>query len=154
MIRRRPAQVEVVPEVRGKPCGSREDRQSEPGHDLVRAQGDHQECVNQGHERPGECRNTQRCRERKTAGRIDPLNGPEAGNGADQHHPFHPQVEDARALGEHLAQRREQERRPVEDCRREDENDEAVVHPGCDELARHAASALAAGAAVRPNRIR
>ena len=69
-----------------------------------------------------------------------------------KHHPLDPEVEDARALGQKLAERGEQERRPVEHGRGEDQHEEARVDAR-DHGAASAAAALAAGA-VLPNRIR
>ena len=49
-----------------------------------------------------------------------PVERHEAGHRADEHHPLEPEVEHAGALGDHLADRREHERRPRghRDCKR------------------------------------
>ena len=49
---------------------------------------------------------------------------------ADEHHPLDAEVEHARPLGEQLAERGEEERRPVGDRRGEHDDDDAVVHAG------------------------
>ena len=48
---------------------------------------------------------------------VEPLHRPEAHHGADQHHPLDAEVEHARALGEQLAERGVEQRRPVGDGR-------------------------------------
>ena len=78
--------------------------------------------------------------ESHTRGGVEPLNRPEAHYRADEHHPLHSEVEDSRALGEELAEGREQERRSVEDGGGEDHDHEALVQPGREELARHDAA--------------
>ena len=61
------------------------------------------------------------------AGAVDPLRDPEADRSAEQHHPLDAEVEDSRALGEQLSERRVQERRAVEDRLREHDHEQAVV---------------------------
>ena len=61
------------------------------------------------------------------AGAVDPLRDPEADRGAEQHHPLDAEVEDAGALGEELAERRVEKRRPVEHRLREHDHEQAVV---------------------------
>ena len=68
-------------------------------------------------------------RERHARGAVEALDGPEAGDRAQQHHPLDAEVEHPRALGEQLAERGEEERCPVDDRRREHHDEEAVVHP-------------------------
>ena len=56
------------------------------------------------------------------------LDAEEAHDRAEEHHPLDAEVEHARALREELAERGEEERRPVRDRRSEDDDDDAVVH--------------------------
>ena len=66
--------------------------------------------------------------ERDSRRAADVLHREEAGHGADEHHPLHSEVEDARPLGEQLAERCEEQGRPVRDSRREHDDDDPVVH--------------------------
>jgi hypothetical protein len=59
---------------------------------------------------------------------VHALRGPESDRGAEQHHPFDAEVEHARPLREELAERGIEERRPVENCLGEDDDEQAVVH--------------------------
>ena len=113
-------EVEVVAEVRREPGGAREDREREPRDDLVRAQRDHEERVDQRDApRPRAPRRRPRRGSATPAGPPTSLHDEEAHHGADEHHPLDAEVEHARALGEQLAERGEEERRAVGDRRRE-----------------------------------
>ena len=72
---------------------------------------------------------TDRDGERDARRAPDVLDAEEADHRAHQHHPLDAEVEHARALREQLAERREEERRPVGDRRGEHDDDDAVVHP-------------------------
>jgi hypothetical protein len=48
--------------------------------------------------------------------------------GTEQHHPLDAEIEHARPLREQFAERRVEERRPVEDRLGQDDDEEAVVH--------------------------
>ena len=76
----------------------------------------------------------------------EPLHGPEPHHRADEHHPLDPEVEHAGALGEQLAQRREEERRPVERPPRRTRRRGSVVHRGRE----HAGHVVASGARPTP----
>ena len=82
--------------------------------------------------------------QRQRARRVEALHDEEPHRSAHEHHPLDAEVEHARALGEQLAERRVEQRRAVDDRRRGDQDDEAVVH-----------LAVAASAApARPSRTR
>src|SRR5581483_4259554 len=59
---------------------------------------------------------------------VHPLGRPERHHGADEHHSLDAEVENARALGEQLAERRVEKRRPVGDAARDQRDEERVVH--------------------------
>ena len=65
--------------------------------------------------------------EHRRARAVDALRHPEADRRAEEHHPLDPEVEDAGALGEQLAEGRVEERRPVEHRLREHDHEQAVV---------------------------
>jgi hypothetical protein len=121
-------EVELGPEVRGQPQPSREDRQRESGDDLARAQRDREECVDQRHRRASRGGGEDRDRENDLGASVDALGRPEADRSAEQHHPLDAEVEHARPLREQLAERRVEERRPIEDRLGQDDDEEAVVH--------------------------
>ena len=66
------------------------------------------------------------------------LDAEEPDHGSHQHHPLDAEVEDAGALREQLAERGEEQRRPVRDSGRQHHDHDTVVH----------GTASAAGAAV------
>ena len=144
VARRGVGEVEVVAEVRREAGRAGEDRQREARDDLARAQRDHEERVDQRDRRARERGHADRRREREPGARVQPLHRPEAHHRADEHHPLDAEVEHARALGEQLAERRVQERRPVRDAGREHDDEQRVVH----------AAGSVRGAAVRPKRTR
>jgi hypothetical protein len=115
-------EIEVVAEVRRQACGSGEDRQGEAGDDLVRAQRDHEERMDQGHRAPGK-----RGDENGDRQRADVLHRPEAHHGADEHHPLDPEVQDTRPLRQQLTERGVEKRRAVDDRRGQDDDDDRVV---------------------------
>jgi len=96
-------------------CGAGEDRQGKTRDDLVRAQADSEDRMDQ--------RNCHRCepadqrREQQhqpvRAGEV--LHAPESCDGADQHHPLDSEVEHARTLSQKLANRSEDQGRAVKD---------------------------------------
>ena len=70
---------------------------------------------------PASAAATDRDRQRHARRSADVLDGTEADDRADEHHPLDAEVEHAGALGEQLAERGEEERRPVGDRRGEDD---------------------------------
>ena len=66
--------------------------------------------------------------EHRCARSFDALSDPETDHRPEQHHPLDTEVEDARALGQKLAERRKEERRPVQDRVGEDDDEQGVVH--------------------------
>ena len=123
MDRGKVGETELRPEVRGQAEPAGEDREREPRDDLVRAQRDHQERVNRGQRRPCERRDEDGQEQRRRTGAVDPLRRPEADRGPEEHHPLDAEVEDSRALGQELSERRVQERRAVEHRLREHDHD-------------------------------
>ena len=112
-LRRRACPGQPFAEDPGEPGA--EEREGEPGHDLVRAKVDREHAVEQAQDTPGEHRDDER--EPRVAGRHD---GREPGDRPDQHHPLHAEVQHARSLGEDLADRGEQQDRAGPDTRRQD----------------------------------
>src|SRR5207244_8123354 len=53
----------------------------------------------------------------------------EADDGADQHHPFEPEIHDARAFAEQLGERRIEERRPREDRSQHEASEQPLHQP-------------------------
>ena len=79
--------------------------------------------------------------ERQPRTRMDPLHRPEAHHGADEHHPLDAEVQDAGALREQLAERGEEQRRPVEHGRGEHDDEDRVVHVAASGTGRRARDA-------------
>ena len=123
------ARAELGSEVRRQAETAREDREREPRDDLVRAQRDREERVDRA---PSPRRPAPDARTARTStgalGAVDALRDPETDRRAEQHHPLDAEVEDTGALGEELAERREEERRAVQDRLREHDDEQAVVH--------------------------
>ena len=138
VLRRLIGDVQVVAEIRREPRRAREDRQREPGHDLVRAQRDDEERVDERHRPAGD-----RGDEDREQQRVGALHGPEAHHRADEHHPLDAEVEHAGALGEQLTERGVEQRRSVGDRRREHDDQDRVVDPAGREE-RHAVPPTAA----------
>ena len=126
--RRVVGELEVVADVRREPRGAGEDRQREPGDDLVRPQRDHEEREDQRAPSAGDGRRCHRDRQRHARRAADVLDAEKADHRAHQHHPLDAEVEHAGSLREQLAERGEEERCPVRDRGREDDDDDAVVH--------------------------
>ena len=81
---------------------------------------------------------------------VEALHAPEAHHRPDEHHPLDAEVEHARALGQQLAERGVEERRPVGDAGGDHDHEEAVVHSGDEQ--HQAGSTSAVGAAVLSSR--
>ena len=64
---------------------------------------------------PSDRRGTTASNSTVASGRA-PLRGPVAHGGAEEHHPLHAEIEHSGALGQQLAERREEQRRPVLHC--------------------------------------
>jgi hypothetical protein len=92
---RQVGEVEVAAEVRREADRPGEDRQREAGDDLVRAQRDHHERMDQCHRRAGDGSDQNRGEQRHRSAGVHALHRPEAHHGADQHHPLDPEVEHA-----------------------------------------------------------
>jgi len=101
-----------------------EDRQGEPRRDLVRHQRERQRREDEAHRRAGE--HTRADPRPRVAGAVRDGEGRDR---ADGHDAFGPEVQHARLLGDELAQRRDDERRPRDD-RREQHRGDDVVHRG------------------------
>ena len=110
-------EAEVVAEVGREPGRAGEDRQRETRDDLVRAQRDHEEREDQRATPPARAATAIATGQHDAGRAADALHGPEAHHGADEHHPLDAEVEHARALGEQLAERGEEQRRAVGDRR-------------------------------------
>jgi hypothetical protein len=120
--------VEIVAEVRREPDGAGEDREREPRDDLVRPESDHEEGVDRGHREPGQGRHDDPERERGGRPDVEALNGPEAHDRADEHHPLDTEVQHARPLCQQLPERRKEKRCPVGDARGDHDDEKRVVH--------------------------
>ena len=120
--RRLVGEIQVVAEVGRQAGRAGEDRQRQPGDDLVRAQRDDEERVDRCHRRS--CDGGDADRERQRTGALD---APEPQHRADEHHPLHPEVENAGALGEQLAECGEEQRCAVDHGRRKHDDQHRVV---------------------------
>jgi hypothetical protein len=137
LVRRRVVrEVELVAEVRGQPEAAGEDRERETGDDLARAQADGEKRVDEGHRRSRHSSGADREQEDRLVPRrgrrssVHHLRDPEPDRGPEQHHPLDPEVQHPRPLREQLPERREEQRRSVQDSLREDDDEQAVVdHP-------------------------
>ncbi len=92
----------------------REEGHREAGDDLVGAQGDREERVDQGQQHAGDHPDQQ-----ADDPRAGHLGAPQPPERAHQHHALEPDVDDAAALGEQAAERGEQQRRGVAQHRRQ-----------------------------------
>ena len=120
-------ETELRSEVRRQAEPSGEDREREPRDDLVRAERDHQERVDRSQRPSRERRDEDGQEQHRRPGAVDSLRDPEADRGSEEHHPLDAEIEDSRALGQKLPERRVQERRPVEHRLREHDHEQAVV---------------------------
>ena len=84
--------------------------------------------MDRGQRRAGQSRREDGEDEHRCARSFDALRDPETDHRAEQHHPLDTEVEDTGALGQQLAERREEERRPVQDRVCEHDDEQAVVH--------------------------
>ena len=77
---------------------------------------------------PGDRCDSDRGGERDRRVGVQALHRPEAHHRADEHHSLDAEIEHAGALREQLAERGVQERRPVRDARRDQDDEQRVVH--------------------------
>ena len=92
-----------------------EQRESEPGRDLVGGKPQHQEAEQAGKRHPA-----RHGGDDAQIGGAGQLRAREAGHGADDHHALDAEIEDARALRHELAERRDQQRRRGRDDGKDD----------------------------------
>src|SRR5580765_1991269 len=124
VARRSVGSVELEEEIAGDPECQEVDRRA--ADDLVAAQGDREDGVQETHQCTGADRDQDR--EHPRARDVRPPHGEER---ADEHHPLEPDVHDAGAFREQAAERRERERRGVaQHCRKQRAPDDDGVELG------------------------
>ena len=104
----------------------RQDVEHHAAHDLVGPEPEAEHAVDRSDDDPAERRDREA--EPRVPGELRPE---DAGEGADQHHRLESDVDDARALGDELAERGEQERGAEAHGRGQQQREEALIHARC-----------------------
>ncbi len=127
MRRGQVGEMKLGAEVRREPEPAGEDRQRQTGNDLARTQRDREKRVNRRHRSPRRGSPDHGRREDERLRAVDGLRDPEPDRRPEQHHPLDAEIEHAGSLREQFAERRVEERCPVQHCLGQHEHEQAVV---------------------------